>query len=297
MVINMVQKPHSIVAVTVTPFEKDVKPNLAEIARQTESLAVSGAEVIFPNASTGEFVRMDKADKLAIMQTVAEANRGRKALFAGAADGAEATVYEFVEAAKKLEYDGCVICPPYYYGLEQGDVLRFYQNVCARTEGMPIYAYHVPFFTTGIEIPTFRKLMELPGLCGMKDSSANLKRISHLCDIARRERPDFEVYTGTDDCLLPALVAGCYGNMTALAASMPQEIAGIYAAFRKGDLAAATAIQRTILPIIREADSLPFPLGYKVLAKATGLKTEEFTDPRCADVLARIETLLKELRA
>ena len=293
----MIKKPHSIVAVTVTPFKEGVRPDLEEIARQTEELANSRAEVIFPNASTGEFPRMDKADKLAVMETVAKQNKGRKAIFAGAADAAEETVYEFVEAAKKLECDGCVICPPYYYGLGQEDVLRFYENVCARAEGMPIYAYHVPFFTTGIEIPTFRKLMELPGLYGMKDSSANLKRISHLCDIARRERPDFEIYTGTDDCLLPALVAGCYGNMTALAASMTDEIADIYDAFRTGDLASAMKIQRSILPIIRQADSLPFPLGYKVLAKATGLRTEAFADDRCESIYAAMEAMLKELRA
>jgi len=63
----MIKKPHSIVAVTVTPFREGVRPDLEEIARQTEELANSRAEVIFPNASTGEFPRMDKADKLAVM--------------------------------------------------------------------------------------------------------------------------------------------------------------------------------------------------------------------------------------
>jgi len=293
---TMIERPHSIVAVTVTPFARGVHPDLEEIARQTEELAQSRAEVIFPNASTGEFVRMSKVDKIAIMETVAEQNRGRKALFAGAADAAEETVYKYVEAAKRLNYDGCVICPPYYYGLGQEDVLNFYKRVCQRAEGMPIYAYHVPFFTTGIEISTFRTMLEIPGLCGMKDSSANMKRISHLCDIARWVRPEFELYTGTDDCLLPALVAGCYGSMTALAASMTNEIADIYDAFRAGDFAAAMKTQRAILPILREADSLPFPLGYKVLAKATGLKTEKFADERCDLVFAAIEALLEELR-
>ena len=55
--------------------------------------------------------------------------------------------------------------------------------------------------------------------------------------------------------------------------------------------------QRSILPIIREADSLPFPLGYKVLAKATGLRTEAFADPRCENIYAAMEAMLKELRA
>ena len=290
----MIRKPHSMVAVTVTPFREGCSPDLEEIRRQTEDLCVSGIDVLFPCASTGEFVRMETADKLAVLQTVAEQNRGRKALFAGAADASEEGVIRYVKAAARWGYDACVICPPYYFPLGQDDVFRFYENVCAAADGMPIYAYHVPFFTTGIETETFRRLLTIPNLAGMKDSAQNLKRISHLCDIARRERPDFELYTGTDDCLLPSLVAGCRGNMTALTASMPESIRAIYDAFRAGDLAGAMAAQQAILPVLRLCDSLPFPLGYKVLAKVRGLRTEKISHPRAAEVEAAIRRLLEE---
>lgn len=290
----MIPKPHSLVAVTVTPFAEGCIPDLDEIRRQTESLCEKDIDVLFPCASTGEFVCMETTDKLAVLQTVAEQNRGRNALFAGAADASLEGVLRYVEAAKRWKYDACVICPPYYYPLSQEDVFRFYQAVNDAAEGMPIYAYHVPFFTTGIEADTFRRLLELNDLAGMKDSAQNLKRIAHLCDIARRERPDFEMYTGTDDCLLPSLVAGCHGNMTALTASMPDAICAIYKAFRAGDLSGAMAAQAAILPVLRLCDSLPFPLGYKVLAKVTGLKTEMFTDPRAAGVETAIRELLEK---
>lgn len=288
----MIQKPHSLVAVTVTPFSEGCRPNLDEICRQTETLCGTGAEVLFPCASTGEFVCMETEDKLAVLRAVSGQNRGRKALFAGAADASLEGVLRYVEAAKRWDYDACVICPPYYYPLSQEEVFRFYAAVSDAAEGMPVYAYHVPFFTTGIETDTFRRLLELPAVAGMKDSAQNLKRIAHLCDIARRERPGFEMYTGTDDCLLPSLVAGCHGNMTALTASMPDAICAIYRAFRAGDLPGAMAAQAAILPVLRLCDSLPFPLGYKVLAKVTGLKTETFTHPRAAEVESAIRALL-----
>lgn len=292
----MITKKHSIVAVTVTPFVKDCVPNFSEIEKQTETLCRSGIDAIFPNASTGEFPRMETEDKLKIMKTVADAAAGRKALIAGACDGSEPGVIRYLEAAKKLGYDGAVVCPTYYYGLSQNDVFRFYRNVSEAAEGLPVIAYHVPFFTTGIEQDTFRRILDLPGICGMKDSSANLKRIAHLCDIAQRVRPEFEVYTGTDDCLLPALTVGCFGNMTALAASMPEKICGIYEAFRAGDLPLAMKRQREIQAVIRQADSLPFPLGYKVLAKARGLQTENWNDERVPAVYEEMLRLLGELK-
>ena len=290
----MILKPHSLVAVTVTPFREGCRPDLEEISRQTETLCQSGADALFPCASTGEFVCMETEDKLAVLETVARQNRGRKALFAGAADASLDGVLRYVEAAKRWSYDACVICPPYYYPLSQEDVYRFYKSVSDAAEGMPVYAYHVPFFTTGIEADTFRRLLELPSIAGMKDSAQNLKRIAHLCDVARREKPEFELYTGTDDCLLPSLVAGCYGNMTALTASMPEAICAIYRAFRAGDLPGAMTAQAAILPVLRLCDSLPFPLGYKVLAKVRGLRTEDFADPRAAGVEAAIRALFEE---
>ncbi|MBR2405727.1 MAG: dihydrodipicolinate synthase family protein [Clostridia bacterium] len=281
------------VGVTVTPFDEKGYPDYGEIQNQTEAFCTCPTEAILPCASTGEFVKLDLPERAEVLRSVMLANRGRKQLIAGTCDISAMRVIRSIEAAKRYDYDACVVCPPFYYGLTQEAVLDFYREVCAAAEGMPIVAYHVPFFTTGIEIPTFLKLMEIPNLVGMKDSSAVMKRIAHLCDLAKRERPEFVLYTGTDDCLLPALTAGCHGNMTALSASMPWHIDAIYQAFDKGDLQAAMAAQRAILPILRECDSLPFPIGYKLLAKAQGMRVEDPTAEKEIAVYKRIQAMLK----
>jgi len=128
----------------------------------------------------------------------------------------------------------------------------------------------------------------------MKDSSAVMKRIAHLCEIVSQRRPDFAVYTGTDDCLFPALCAGCFGSMTALAATMPAQIRAIYNAFDNRDIDTAMKINQSILPIIRQCDSLTFPIGYKLLAKAKGLETYEGKTPAEEAVFENIRAMLKE---
>ena len=285
------------VAVTVTPFIKVNKPDLEEIALQTAKFGESGIDAIFPCASTGEYVKMSAEDKCDILKTVAVNNKGKKALVAGACAASASEAKNYIETAKKYNYDACVVCPPYYFPQSQSDIFEFYKEISDCAEGMPIIAYHVPFFTSGIELDTFRKLLELPEITGIKDSSANMKRIAHCCDTAAAVRPDFGVYTGTDDCLLPALCAGCKGSMTALAAAMPTEISAIYKAFDAGDLRRAMEIQRSLLRVIREADSLTFPIGYKLLAKANGLKTEEIKGERKQAVYNNILRLVKEEKA
>lgn len=283
-----------MVGVTVTPFVRDCEPDIEEIFAQTERLIRSAADGILPCASTGEFIKMDPDNRIRVLEAVAEANDGQKVLFAGACDSSVSGVLRSVETAKRLNYDACVICPPYYYGLSQEAVLDFYREICAAAEKMPVIGYHVPFFTTGIELPTFVRLLEIDNFVGMKDSSANVKRIAHLCDLSASVRPGFLLFTGTDDCLLPALCAGCAGSMTALGASMPQQIAAIYDAFDQGNLAEAIERQRRILPILRIADAVTFPDGYKLLAKATGLRiTEQF--PQEEALYQKLCDLLKTL--
>lgn len=285
-------KDFRMVAVTVTPFDPQENVKLDEVKKQTEEICNSAADAILPVASTGDFVKLDMQERLAVFSAVAEANRGRKKLIASACDTSAARVLKTIHAVKKLGYDACLVCPPYYYPLSQDAVYDFFRTVCAGAGDFPVIGYHVPFFTTGIEIPTFEKLLEIPNFVGMKDSSALMKRIAHLCQIVSVKRPDFAVYTGTDDCLFPALCAGCFGSMTALAAAMPQQIRGIYDAFDSRDMDKAMDLNSRILPIIRQADSLTFPVGYKLLAKAKGLDTYEGDTPEQRKVLENIKAML-----
>ncbi len=283
------------VAVTVTPFVRELKPDLEEIARQTEFICSSGVDAILPCASTGEAVKMDFEDRLAVLKVVRDVNRSRKKLIAGACETSAEGTERDIRAAASLGYDACLVCPPFYYGLSQKDVAAFYGRVCAFDSQMEIVAYHVPFFTTGIEIPTFTELLSIPNLVGLKDSSANLKRIAHLCSIVSEKRPEFGVYTGTDDILFPALCAGCRGSMTALAATLPDWVESVYRAFDERRMSDAIALQSRILPLIREADRLLFPAGYVLLAKARGMKLERALNEQEADVYAKILKKLEEL--
>ena len=253
------------VAVMTTPLNDRLQPDLAAVERMAERLCHSPAEALFPCASTGEFVHFSPEANQALMRRTAEVARGRRRLYAGicAPDLRQSVAY--LEYAKKLGADACVACPPYYYPLPQRQVTAYYRQLCRAAEGMPIIAYHAPFFTTGIEADSLRELLETTPLRGIKDSSANLKRIGHLLNLAQNH--DFTVYTGTDDCLLGALAMGCGGSMTALGSSVPERVGAIYRAWERGDLSEARRLQQQLMPLLALADSLVFPLGYKLIAE------------------------------
>lgn len=287
------------IGVTVTPLQEGDKPNYQEIIKQTEELCNSPIDGIFPCSSTGGYARLTVEDKLEIMKVVAQTNNGRKILVAGACAVSLDEIKLYIDKAKQLGYDACLSCPPYYYPLSQDEIVNYYKEICAYADGMPIIAYNVPFFTTGIELETFKKLLKINNLVGMKDSSGNMKKIAHECELADEINPNFIMYTGTDDCLLSALIAGCKGSMTAFGAIFPGIIKEIYENLESGNIKRAKKVQKKILPLLRLADSLMFPEGYKLVAKACGLdigKTSVICDKEKADKLFKeIESKVQEV--
>ena len=282
------------IGVTITPFINGETPNYEEVKKQIEELCNTEIDGIFPCSSTGEYPKLSFEDKIKMMEVVKEVNNGRKFLVAGACAVSISEIKAYIDKAKELEYDACLICPPYYYPLKQDEVLAFYKEVCEYAGEMRIIAYNVHFFTTEIMIDTFKEMLKIPNLVGMKDSSGNLKKISHECDLARELRPDFIIYSGTDDCLLPSLIAGVKGSMTAFGAIFPNTIKSIYKNYEKGNLKKATEVQRSILPLLRLADSLVFPDGYKLVARANGLNVGEISVLSNKDKVESLYAQMKE---
>ena len=135
---------------------------------------------------------------------------------------------------------------------------------------VPVFLYNIPFFTQELELDVIYRLLEHKNIVGIKDSSANMKRLEHM--VQKTQDMPVNIFTGTDDILFSALVAGCVGSMTAFATIYPDEICGIYEAVSNGDYQKAKEIQFSLMAALRAADSETFPKGYKkLMAKVSGI--------------------------
>ncbi len=249
--------------VVLTPFAKDGRVDYDAFEKELDFLLKTDITGFFVCGTTGEFVNLSPEDNLEMLKFAANKMQGKKKLLAGASDPNPATTLRYMRAAEEYGYDAAMICPPYYFKMGQDDVVRYYkylndQNIC------DIVLYKIPMFTNGIELSSFEKLVGERRIIGMKDSSANMKQIAHEADIVARKRPDFSLLSGTDDCLVPALLAGCVGSVTAFSVIVPEVNAKIYELFNQGKINEAMALNRKALPLLRLADSVMFPSGYKL---------------------------------
>ena len=264
-------RPKGAFGVLLTPFNENGKVNFDVFEREVEFLANSDIDGLFPSATTGEFVHLSPEENIEILRKTAEIAKNRKQMAAGACSSNIDTTISYMKAAAECGYDAAVICVPYYITMPQEDVYEYFKRL-ARTNIIKIILYNIPMFTGEISINNFTRLLSEENIIGMKDSSAHMKRIAHLIDITKKERPDFSILSGTDDCLVPALTAGCVGSMTAFSTILPEVNAEIYRRFNSGDIKGAQELNSSYLSLIRLADSIAFPAGYKLIMELRGFK-------------------------
>lgn len=288
--------------VLLTPFTEDGKVDYNAYEKELDFVSKSDITGFFVCGTTGEFISLSPEQNVEMLEFAARFLKGKKKLLAGASDPNPATTIKYMKVAANLGYDATMICPPYYFTMKQEDVVRYYkylakQNIC------DIVLYKIPMFTNTIEVPSFEELLGERRIVGMKDSSANIKQIAHEADLVRRNRPGFSLMGGTDDSLVPSLLAGCVGSVTAFSVIVPEVNARIYELFNAGKISEAMDLNRKVLRLLRLADSTMFPSGYKLVYEQRGLPMGhcQVVDEAAIRSLrlaisAELELLLREVR-
>lgn len=259
-------------AVLMTPFVSDKIDEEAFVAqiKMANETDISG---FVTNGSTAEYIQLSLEEQMRISELTAANKAADKKMIVSACTGNLADTVKLCRHAGEIGADAVLVCPPYYFKYPESEREEYFKQV-ADLSPVPVVLYSVPFFTQEIELNLVFRLFEHENIVGIKDSSANMKRLMHMAEYT--DGKDISIMTGTDDILLSALVGGCSGSLTAFAATYPREIAALYAAVNAGDLKKAKEIQYSLMPRLRKADSETFPRGYKkLMAEAVGY---EFND-------------------
>jgi dihydrodipicolinate synthase/N-acetylneuraminate lyase len=274
-----------------------------ELARYVAWLVEKGVHGLYPNGSTGEFVRFTPEERRRIVRVVCEAAGGRVPVVAGAA---EANVAETIAACEHCLEAGAravAVVSPFYYRLTPESVYAYFREIGLHSP-IDVTLYNIPMLASPIDVPTVRRLAdECPRIVGIKDSSGDISHMLRLIAAVRPARPDFSFLTGWDAALVPMLLAGCDGGTHATSGVAPELTRRIYDAVRAGDLAEAARLQRDLTSVFDLLIQTPdFPEGFRVGAEARGFRMgrsrQPATESQSADrraLLARVGELLQGL--
>lgn len=264
-------KPEGVYVAMLTPFSEDGSINEKEMRRIIEFQIESGVHGLFPISSVGEFIHMSQQEKVRLMEVVVDQSRGRVRVIPGVGSTNPADSIYLAKKAKEIGCDGVVIAPPYFYPLSQEMIQKYFETI-ADAVGLPITLYNIPLFTQPLSYDVVKRLSKRRNIVAMKDSSGSMVDFLHFMDKIQLIGENMNFLTGREETLLPCLMMGDRGCMTATSGILPEIMIGIYEAWKKGNYDEARKLQFSILVVVRAMFSLPFPLGFKMALETRGFK-------------------------
>lgn len=243
-----------------------------ELRRYLDWLIARGVHGLYPNGSTGEFIRFTPAERRTIVRIVCEQAAGRVPVLAGAAEANVRETLAACEAYAGMGARAVAIVSPFYYRLSPDSVYAYFAEI-ARHSPIDVTLYNIPMFASPIDLPTLRRLAAFPRIIGIKDSSGDLAFMMRSLTAIRPERPDFSFLTGWEAVLVPMLLAGADGGTHATSGVVPEVTRRLFDLTRQQQLTEAMRLQYRLLELFDAMlSSADFPEGFRAAVELRGFR-------------------------
>ena len=279
----------------VTPFTKSGAMDEQAVRRLGRRQIDNGTHFLVPVGTTGENPTLDVAERLRMVEILADEAKGQVPILAGCGGYNTSEIVHLAKDMQKAGATGLLSVTPYYNKPTQEGIVQHFKAIADATP-LPIILYNIAGRTgVNIETPTVARLAQIPTIVGVKEASGSL---SQMCDVLRTLPPDFIVLSGDDALTLPLMAVGGRGVISVVSNQIPNEMSQMVEAAERNDFAAARAIHNRIINLmqINFIESNPGPVKYAMAAM--GLLEETYRLPMVSpkpESKAKIDAVLKEL--
>ena len=242
-----------LVAAPFTPMDKNDNIMYDAIVPYYDFLEKNGVIGVFINGSTGEGPSLTQKEKQLQAEKWAERLKagGRVRVINLVGGTSYRECIENAIFSSEIGLSAIAILAPYYYKPSSpGQLAEFCARIGESVPGMPVYFYHIPVLT-GVSMPMYGFIEKisgmLPNFVGIKYTQEDLMDFMKCLNY---DGGRYEMLWGRDECLLPALSAGCRGAVGSTynyAAPLYLKLIG---AFNAGDLREARRLQQLSVSMI-----------------------------------------------
>ena len=196
---------------------------------------------------------------------------GRVPVIAGTGSNNTAHAVERTKTACGAGADAVLLVTPYYNKTTQRGLIASYTAV-ADESTVPCILYNVPSRTGLNMLPdTLNVLADHERIAAVKEACGNLTQVANeirLCG----DRID--IYSGTDEQIVPTLSLGGKGIISVVANILPKETSQICSRFFAGDVKGAAEIQLRLLPLMEQLMIETNPIPAKSACAAIGFGSD-----------------------
>ena len=225
-----------VITPMITIFDEDNSIDYEANQKLVDYLIDSGVDGILIFGSIGEFFSLSLKEKKKYLEYIIEVVDQRVPLLVGSGSNVMEEVLELNSFAEAKGADALVILEPYFFNLNQKSAFRYYLKATAETK-LPCYIYNFPA-RTGVNLGSnfvLKLLAERDNIVGLKDSVTTFGHTRKLINKIKRERKDFEVFSGFDEFLIPNLMLEGNGIIGGLSNVVPGLFLELVKAYRHND--------------------------------------------------------------
>lgn len=282
----------------VTPYDNSLEQNINYdvFAELIEFQIENGTDAIVVAGTTGEASTQTDEEQVELVKFCVEKVNGRVPVIAGAGSNDTAHGIQLTKDCVAAGADAILSVTPYYLKTSQAGLLAHYSAIADAVKTTPIILYDVPG-RTGMSIApkTLSELKNIDNIVAIKDATGDL---ANAVDARYHVGPDFDVYSGNDDTVIPLMSLGGQGVISVLANIAPKQVHEMTHYALNGDFKKAAEIQTTFKPLIDILFSEPNPIPIKKAMSMLGFDTGSVRLPLVPaqeETVAALEAEMKRL--
>ncbi|MDI6812035.1 MAG: 4-hydroxy-tetrahydrodipicolinate synthase [Desulfitobacteriaceae bacterium] len=267
-----------VIPAVLTPYDADHHIDTQALKAYVDFLINHGVHGLFAAGTNGEGMLLSAKEKKTLIETITKQAAGRIPVIAhtGAMNSEE--TLELTRFAQEVGASGAAIVTPWYFAHDEESLYRHYGLAAQACPDFPIFIYNLPGNAKNDMKPGLVKRLRenFANIIGIKDSSKDLNR---LCEYINLMGKDFTVIVGTDSLVVPALLMGAVGVVSAVADVYPEVMIKMYNAFVSGNLEEAVRLQYVVINLRDALKTGPYVTPYKVALQMRGVNVSGYKPP------------------
>lgn len=254
----------------VTPFNEDFSIDFLALKKLVNYQIDNGTDYLVVLGTTGEAPTLSMGEKLEVLKTVQDANRGRLPIVFGVGGNNTMAVCEILRSLPD-GIDAILSVSPYYNKPTQNGIIEHYKEVAKATD-LPIILYNVPGRTgSNMTASTTLVLADIHNIVAVKEASGDFNQIMEIL----HNKPDgFDVISGDDAITIPLINLGAAGVISVVANAFPNRFSQMVHAALDNDIVLARDAHYDLLNVTNMFFSEGNPAGVKVSLSKQGLMRE-----------------------
>lgn len=204
----------------VTPFNTDGSVDHTGLANVVNHCIKGKVEYLVVLGTTGESATLSATEKLEVVHTVLETNKGRLPVVMGLGGNNTQAILDELNSGIPEGVDAILSVSPYYNKPTQEGIYQHFKAI-AEASPVPVVLYNVPGRTSSniSASTTLRLARDFDNIIAIKEASGNMEQVMEILN----NRPEgFAVISGDDNLTFAILMHGGDGVISVSGQGFPE---------------------------------------------------------------------------